>query len=236
MTHGTGLNESSIQQRSNPNASAPRVKRVRVSEKSRAGSKLRREHPPRPRKRAGVPGMPSWAAACTVIALVLGLSTLAVLSSYDVNRGNLPSDVKLTANFFSHETAFDELVLMLASDHFSLAAKGPTRIDMEALGRLDTSAVRSMMYRGLLRQISVEDLRYFPYSGKLVLVPDGQENLDRPSKTYLYLPHAQPQSFIRHHGYSWRGPGVYILTSDHPLKGSWFIHHDMTMEVAVAPY
>lgn len=175
-------------------------------------------------------------AVCTVIALVLGLSTLAVLGIYDVNKENQPSDEALAANFLAHEARFDELVQMLATGHPSPGAEGASEIDLATVARLDKDGARFGIYRGLLRQISVADLRYFPDSGKLVLVPDGEEDLERPSTSYLYLPRAQPQSLVQHHGYGWRGPGVYTLTGDRPLKGFWFIHHDMTIEVAVTAY
>lgn len=82
----------------------------------------------------------------------------------------------------------------------------------------------------------MEDFHYLPGSGKLVLVPDGDENVERPSSSYLYLPHAQPQSVTQYHGYTWRGPGSYVFADDRPLKGRWFIHHDATVEVAISPY
>lgn len=191
---------------------------------------------PRSRGSAGIPGKGFSATLCIVIALVLGVATLAVFASYDVNPGNPPGDGRLAANFFSHEAGFSDLVRMLAKDRPRLTANGSTGIDLETLAASGTGAARSMMYRGLLHQISVKDLLYFPYSGKLILVPDSQENPGRPSETYLHLPHAQPQPTIQQQGYDWRGPGAYILTGDRPLKGSWFIHHDMTLEVAVAPY
>ena len=28
----------------------------------------------------------------------------------------------------------------------------------------------------------------------------------------------------------------YLITGDRPIKGRWFIHHDMTVAVAFAPY
>ena len=146
-------------------------------------------------------------AAC--IALVFALLTLSIFGGHEINQGNQPSDEELTANFFTHEATFDELAAM---------------------------PVRPETYRSLLRQISVADLRYFPESGELILIPDGQENLQHPSKSYVYLPHAQPQSFAEHHIYYWRGPGVNIVTGDLPLKGDWFIRHDMTIAVAVTPY
>jgi hypothetical protein len=183
-----------------------------------------------------MPEKESWVALCTIIALVLGPSTLAVFATYDVNKENQPSDQQLMANFSSHEGRFDELVQMLASDRPSLVAKGASGVDLATVARLDSDAARVRMYRALLREISVADLRYFPDSGKVALVPDGQENVERPFKSYLYLPHAQPQSLVQHHGYNWREPGMSIITSDRPLKGRWFIHHEMPIEVAVTPY
>lgn len=129
-----------------------------------------------------------------------------------------------------------KLVQMLAADHSSLPAKRTNGIDLATVARLGKSTARFRMYRALLRQTSVADFRYFPDSGKLALLPDGQENLERPATAYLYLPHAKPQSLVQHEGDNWRGPGMHILTGDRPLKGFWFIHHEMTIEVAVSPY
>ena len=160
---------------------------------------------------------------------------LAALSIYDVGRVTQPSDEELAANFSSHEAGFAELVAMLTADRQRPAAKGAASIDLATVARLTPNAARLRVYEGLLRQIAVDDFHYFPDSGKLVLVPD-EEDPERPSKSYLYLPHAHPQSLTRYHGYTWRGPGSYILAGDRPLKGSWFIHHDMTVEVAISPY
>jgi hypothetical protein len=178
----------------------------------------------------------SWAAIWAVMALLLASATLAVLASREVDRSNRPSDEELTANFLSHETTFDELVRMLDTDRRALAPEEQTPIDFAALSRLGASAARAETYRGLLRQISVADLRYFPDSGRLILLPDRQANVPRPSKSYLYLPHPEPQPAVRHHGYTWRGPGVYVVTEDQPLKGSWFIHHDAMIQIAFPPY
>jgi hypothetical protein len=167
---------------------------------------------------------------------LLGSATLAVLATYEVDIRNRPSDEELTANFLSHETTFNELVQMLDADRRTLASEGETPIDFAALSRPDADTARAETYSGLLRQISVADLRYSPDSGTLILLPDRQANLPRPSKSYLYLPRAQLQPVIRHHGYHWRGPGVYVVTGDRPLKGSWFIHHDTTIQIAFSPY
>lgn len=189
---------------------------------------------PRARTSGGAPHNGLWAATC--IALVVGLVTLSIFGGYEVNQVSGPSDEELTTNFFAHETAFDELVHMLAVDYPSLGDKGAATIDPATMDRLETRSERLATYRRLLRQISVADLRYFPRSGKLVLVPNGQENPGRPSKSYVYLPHGQPQSFVQHHAYYWRGPGVDIVTGDRRLEGFWFIRHEMTIAVAVTPY
>lgn len=181
-------------------------------------------------------GRGARAAVCAASALVLGLMTLAALFTCSTGRAGQPSDEELTANFLSREAGFDELVQMLAADRPRLTAQGSVSIDLETVARATTNAARFRIYRDLLQQISVEDLRYFPGSGKLVLVPDGEENVERPSKAYLYLPHAQPRALTQYQGYTWRGPGSYVLAGDRPLKGHWFIHHDMTEEVAISPY
>lgn len=168
-----------------------------------------------------------WAAVVCV-ALALGLLTLGVFSTYDISQRSQSDDEQLTTDFFAHEATFDELVRMLSTE--------PADVDLATVTRPDAKSPRVEMYIRLLRQISVADLRYFPGSGKIILVPDGQENLQQPSRSYVYLPHGQPQSFVRHHGYYWRGPGVDILTGDLPLKAGWYIRHDMTIEVAVTPY
>lgn len=190
------------------------------------------------RKRTGArtPDKGWRTAICTAIALVLGVLTLGLFATHDVNQESQPSDQELTTSFFSHEEKFDELLQMLARDRPRLAAKGALAVDLATTARLDANGIRFGMYRGLLQQISVGDLRYFPGSGKLVLVPNGRRSLEPPSKSYLYLPHGQPQSLVPHYGYDWRGPGMYILTGDRPLKGGWYIHHDVTIEVAVPPY
>jgi hypothetical protein len=170
------------------------------------------------------------------MALVVGLVTLSIFGGYEVSQVSRPGDEALTTNFFAHEAAFDDLVHMLAVDYPSPVAKGGPAIDLATMDGLETKSERSATYRRLLRQISVADLRYFPASGKLVLVPNGQENLERPSNSYVYLPHGQPRSFVRRHTYYWRGPGMDMITGDRRLEGFWFIRHEMTVEVAVTPY
>jgi hypothetical protein len=188
----------------------------------------------RTRRRPRVPHEGSWAAIW--IALVLGLLALGVLGADHANRENGPGDEALSSNFFAHEATFDELAQMLSADRRSLAAKGTTAIDLTTIARLDTDAARLETYGHLLQQISVASFRYYPASGRLILVPDGEENAERPSESYVYLPDGRPQSFVQHHGYYLHGPGVDILSGDRPLKSPWFIRHEIAIQVAVSPY
>jgi hypothetical protein len=179
-----------------------------------------------------------WAKAITsnCIALMFCLVAFGVFRAYDVSQESLPGDAELAANFFAHEAAFDELEQMLSADRRSLGGKGNAEIDLATIAGLDASAVRLGMYRRLLQEISVADLHYFPDSGKLILVPDGEENPERLSVSYVYLPDAQPRSFVRHHGSYLHGPGEDIVTRDRRLKSSWFLRHEVTIQVAVTPY
>ena len=183
---------------------------------------------------AAMPDGGWWAAIWLV--LMFGLLALGVLEAHHVNQENRLGDEALTANFFAHEAAFDELVQLLSAERRSLRGKGTTTIDLTAMAGLDPNAAHVETYRRLMQQISVADLRYFPGSGKLVLVPDGEQKLERPSESYVYLPHGRPQSFVQHHGYYLHGPGVDILTGDRQLKRSWFIRHEITIAVAVTPH
>lgn len=175
-------------------------------------------------------------AESTIFALLLGVCSLAVFATYDVNRENAPSDEALATNFLSHQAGFDELVQMLRSSHLSAAAEGPSGIDWVTVARLDKDPARLRICGALLQQISVVDLRYFPDSGKLILIPEGQDSLHGQSKLYLYLPQGQPRPLASYHGSDWRMPAMYIRTADRRLKGNWFIHHEMILEAAVPPY
>jgi len=158
----------------------------------------------------------SGAATATFIALMFGPLILLLWEAYGNNQPSRPSEAELTANFLAHEGEFDQLARMLSTDRQSPAGKGA--------------------YRHLLQQICVADLHYFPGSGKLILVPEGEENQERPAESYVYLPNARPESVAQHHGDYLHGPGAEIVTRDSPLKGSWFIRHELTMQVAVTPY
>ena len=117
-----------------------------------------------------------------------GLPTLTVLSTHVANQENHPSDEELAANFFSHEARFDELVQMLTTDYPRLAAKGDAGIDLTTVASLATNAARSGVYRGLLQQISVEDLRYFPTPGSSSSCPTARRiRRDPQSTTFTYL-------------------------------------------------
>jgi hypothetical protein len=100
-----------------------------------------------------------------------------------------------------------------------------------------TSAARKDTYERLLRDISVADLRYFPGSGRLILVPVGASTSIRgSSKSYLYSAGGPPRPVLAHYGYNSRGPGPYVLAGDRRVKGPWFIHYDKVIKLGVSPY
>jgi len=100
-----------------------------------------------------------------------------------------------------------------------------------------TGAARKDTYKRLLRQISVADLRYFPGSGRLLLLPAAaQTNIQGSSKSYAYMAGGQQQPVVAHQGYNWRGPGLRVLTGDRQVEGFWFIHYDTVITLAFAPY
>jgi hypothetical protein len=179
----------------------------------------------------------SWVVVLVLITLFLAPAALTTVATYTVNQRNQPSDEELTTNLLSHEAKFDELVEMLDSDCRSLPPGAGESIDLAGLSAVVTSAARMAIYEGLLRQISVADLRYFPGSGKLILLPAAaQTNIEGSSKSYAYMVGGQPQPVVALHGYNWRGPGVYFLTGDRWVKGFWFIHYDTMITVAFSPY
>ena len=192
----------------------------------------------RTQKKLGTPDEKCSAAVCIATALVVvGLTALGgVATRRDVSRGNQPSDEELRSNFFFHRAGFDHVVRMLAADYPGVTGKGTTSMDLAALARLDVNTTRFRMYKSLLKQISVADFRYYRSSGKLILVPEGQQDPKLPSKSYLYVPHPQPDPLVHYHGYTWREPGMYILTRDDRLRGPWLIHHDVVIGLAFSPY
>ena len=179
----------------------------------------------------------SWAAALVLITLFLAPAALTLVAVPAINRSDQPSDEQLMENFLAHEAKFDELVQMLGSDYRSGAPAAAESVDLAGLSAVVTSAARMDEYERLLRQISVADLRYFPADGKLILLPAAaQTNTEGASKSYAYMAGGQPQPIVAHHGYNWRGPGLYLLTGDRRVEGFWFIHYDTTITLAFSPH
>jgi hypothetical protein len=172
-----------------------------------------------------------------LITSFLAPVALTTVATHAINQRNQPSDEELSENLLAHETKFNELVEMLDSDCRSLPPAAGESIDLAGLSAVVTSAARKDMYKRLLRQISVADLRYFPGSGRLILLPAAaQTNIQGSSKSYVYMAGGQPQPVVAHHGYNWRGPGLHFLTGDRRVEGFWFIHYDTTITLAFSPY
>jgi hypothetical protein len=179
----------------------------------------------------------SRVAVLVLITLFLAPAALTTVATHTIFQRNQPSDEELSENLLTHETKFNELVEMLASDCRSLPPGAGESIDLAGLSAVVTSAARMDIYKRLLRQIFVADLRYFPGSGRLILLPiAAQTNIHGSSKSYAYIVGGQPQPVVAHHGYNWRGPGVYFVTGDRRVKGFWFIHHDTMITLAFSPY
>jgi hypothetical protein len=176
----------------------------------------------------------SWTAVFALSLFIAVPAILILLAAHSVDRRSHPTDEELTASFLAHESEFQTLTLMLDADRRKLPlGAGPFDLaDLAAAGmaRLDD-------YRTLLKKINAGNFRYFPRSGNLIVPVSGSdESLAESRKSYLYLSHDEPQPVLNHRGYGWRGPGPYLMTADRPIKGRWFIHHDMTVAVAFAPY
>ncbi len=170
------------------------------------------------------------------VGLIFALLALGVRVTFDLTKGSQPGDEQLRANYLAHEAVFDDLAQQLARQYPADTARRHGAADLATTVELNTNTTRPGIYGRLLQAIAVTDLRYFPDSGKLILVPVGEENLDRPSKSYVHLPHAQPQAFSQHHTYYWRGPGLDIVNGDLPLTADWYLRHDETVELAFSPY
>lgn len=184
-----------------------------------------------------MPDMPRNAVWTAIwLGLLIALLALGVRVTLDITQGSPPSDEQLRANYQAHQAAFDDLARQLAQEYPGHAARRRGAIDLSTIVEVNATTTRPGLYERLLQAIAVTDLRYFPDSGKLILVPVAEENSDRPSKSYVHLPHAQPQAFSEHHTYNWRGPGVDIVTGDLPLTADWYIRHDKTVELAFSPY
>jgi hypothetical protein len=179
----------------------------------------------------------SWVAVLVLFTLLLTPAALTIVATHTISQRNQPSDAELMENLLAHEKEFDELAHMLDADCRSLPPGAGESIDLAGLSAVVTSAARMDIYMRLLRQIFVTDLRYFPGSGKLILLPAAaQTTIGGSSKSYAYLVGGQPRPVIAHHGYNWRGPGLYFLTGERRVKGFWFIHYDTTTTLAFSPY
>jgi hypothetical protein len=172
-----------------------------------------------------------------LITLLLAPVVLTIVTGLTLNQRNGLSDQDLLENLLAHETKFNELVAMLTSDCRSVARGPGESIDLAGVFAVVTSAARKDTYERLLREISVTDLRYFPGSGRLVLMPAAaRTNIRGSSKSYVYTAGGQPQPVVAHDGYNWRGPGLYFLTGDRRVKGSWFIHYDTVIKLGFSAY
>jgi hypothetical protein len=178
----------------------------------------------------------SWVAVLVLITLFLAPAALTIGATHTISQRNQPSDEELMKNLLAHEAKFAELVQMLDSDCGSLPPGAGESIDLPGLSAV-VSAARMDLYKRLLRQILVADLRYFPGSGKLILLPTAaQTNIGGSSKSYAYMAGGQPQPVVANQGYTWRGPGLYFLAGDRRIKGFWFIHYDTMIMLAFSPY
>lgn len=183
------------------------------------------------------PDKVSLRAVCMLIALIVIPMAAAVVTDYTSNESSMPSDEDLTANFLSHKVEFNEIEAMLTSDRRTLRLGGDKVIDLKGLAALAPSAARMDTYRRLLRQISVADLRYFPSSGEVILIPEpGERDSWVSSKSYIYLPYGEPQPTVQHRDYPWRGPGLTFLTGDRRITGNWLVHYNAVTPLGVSPY
>ena len=163
-------------------------------------------------------------------------AVLVVLAGYSVSWGSHPTDEELTARFLSHPLEFETLRQMLDSDRGRLPP-GAGPFDLAALVAPGTSAARIGNYETVLARIGARNFRYFPQSGNVVLpVSESGGSLAKSTKSYLYSSRDDPQPFLYHRSYGWRGPGAYWVSGDYRIKGQWFIRHDGTVVVAFAPY
>jgi len=117
-----------------------------------------------------------WVSACLLIPLFLTPLLLALLATYTVNQQNQPGDEELASNFLSHQAAFEELVEMLLLDCRDLRLERGEVNDLKMLSTALDNARRVDKYKDLLKQISIAELRYFPSSGRLILLPDGAQS------------------------------------------------------------
>lgn len=174
-----------------------------------------------------------------LLSLFLAVPTaLILLAGYAAAARSHPTDEELTTRFLSRESDFRALAQMLESDRGRLLSLGAESIEFADLVRAGAGTVHVGDYQILLARIGAANFRYFPRSGNLVLPVSGSsDHFTETKKSYLYLNHPEePQALLHHQSYAFRGPGIYVVTGDHRIKGRWFIHHDGTVVVAFAPY
>jgi hypothetical protein len=192
-----------------------------------------RGHAPRGKRAELKTRKPAWLGACALLLLLGGPPALSIWSAYSLELKNRATEEDLAANFRANEAHFAELIDLLAEDRERLRLEP---IDLAALSH-DLPAARARIYEELLGRIAVADIRYFTASGELILLPEGgPANTNAAPRWYRYLPQGEPEPIAQHHGYAWRGPGMYSLSGDRPLESRWFIHHNKLVEVAFAPY
>lgn len=186
------------------------------------------------RVRLPVANRSSWTQVLVLILFAAVPAAIIALSCYSAARSSHPTDEELTARFLSHEADFQALLQMLDSDHrrMPLPDEPFDLPDLVAAG-----VARRSDYEVLLARIGATNVRCYPQSGNVVLpVSRSGAHFAETKKSYLYLSREQPKPLLQHPSYSWRGPGIYFVTGDHPIKGQWFIHHDATVVVSFAPY
>jgi hypothetical protein len=172
-------------------------------------------------------------AAIFVLSLWMTvLIVLVVVAGYSVSADGHPTDDELTARFLAHEADFQTLAIMLDSDRRRLPLR-PEPFDLADLVATGVSTARAGDYESLLARIDARNFRYFAQSGNVALpVSESGDGLPGSARSYLYLSSDQPQRFLYHRTYGWRGPGVYFVTGDYRIKGRWFIHHEGIVLVA----
>jgi hypothetical protein len=179
----------------------------------------------------------SWGDVLLLSLFVAVPAALVLLAGYAAAARSHPTDEELTARFLAHESNFQALAQILDSDRGRLLSLGVESFEFADFAPAGAGSAHIADYKGLLARIGATDFRYFPRSGNLILsVSRSGDNFAETRKSYLYLSHEEPQPLLHQHSYSWRGPGIYFVTGDHRIKGRWFIHHDGTVVVALAPY
>jgi hypothetical protein len=177
-------------------------------------------------------------AALVLILFIISLAVFVWLAARADALGSPPTDEELTARFLSHEADFTALVKMIDSDRrvLPLGTEPFDLADIVAAGA-GTARIRIDNYKILLAKIDARNFRYCPRHGNVVVpVSESRENSDKSTKSYLYLSRDEPPPLAFHQRSGGRGSGIYSATVDERIKGRWFIRHDRTVAVAIAPY